>query len=53
MPQSAVIYAKPLPEVQFLVDAATEGIPEVPEWSEKFFGAMEQLRNVEKRNYQA
>ena len=53
MPQSAVIYAKPLPEVQFLVDAATKGIPEVPEWSEKLFGAMEQLRNVDQQKYQA
>ena len=53
MPQSAVIYAKPLPEVQFLVDVATQGVPEVPEWSDKFFGAMEQLRNVDQKKYEA
>ena len=28
MPQSAVLYAKPEPEVQFLVDAAAQGAPQ-------------------------
>ena len=53
MPQSAVVYAKPLQEVQFLVDAATEGFPEKPEWSDKLFGAMEQLRSIDRTKYHA
>ncbi len=53
MPQSAVVYAKPLQEVQFLIDAATEGFPEKPEWSDKLFGAMEQLRSIDRTKYHA
>ena len=53
MPQSAVIYAKPLPEVQFLVDAATEGVAEKREWSDKFFDPIQQLRNADAQKHTA
>ena len=53
MPQSAVIYAKPLPEVEFLVDAATEGVAEKREWSDKFFDPIEQLRNADAQKHTA
>ena len=44
MPQSAVLYAKPLPEVQFLVDAAAEQASGKRDWSDKIILAMQQLR---------
>ena len=52
MPQSAVIYAKSLPEVQFLVDAATEGVAK-QEWSDKFFDPIQQLRNADAQKHTA
>ena len=53
MPQSAVIYAKPLPEVAFLVDAAAEGFPKKREWSDKLFDSMEQLHHIDRQKYPA
>ncbi len=53
MPQSAVIYAKPLPEVAFLVDAAAEGFPEKREWSDKLFDPMEQLHHIDRQKHPA
>ena len=53
MPQSATIYAKALPEVTFLVDAAAKGFPEKREWSDKLFDPMEQLRNIDKKKHPA
>ena len=44
MPQSAVLYAKPLQEVQFLVDAAAEQASGKRDWSDKIMLAMQQLR---------
>ena len=44
MPQSAVVYAKPLPEVDFLVTAVSPEAAAQPEWSDKFFAAMAQLK---------
>ena len=44
MPQSAVLYAKPLPEVQFLVDAAAEQASGKRDWRDKIVLAMQQLR---------
>ncbi|MEO1364922.1 MAG: squalene/phytoene synthase family protein, partial [Pseudomonadota bacterium] len=41
MPQSAVLYAKPLPEVQFLVDAAAKGAR--PSRSDSLFDALAAL----------
>ena len=49
MPQSAVIYAKPLSEVAFLVDAAAMGFPEKREWSDKIFDPMEQLSHIDRQ----
>jgi phytoene synthase len=49
MPRSAVLYAKPLPEVQFLVDAAARDI--VPERSDSLFevlAALEARRKSER-----
>ena len=48
MPQSAVIYAKPLSEVVFLVDAATKGFPEKRHWSDKLFDPIEQLKHMDR-----
>ena len=48
MPQSAVIYAKPLSEVAFLVDAATKGFPEKRHWSDKLFDPIEQLKHMDR-----
>ncbi|MAT87350.1 MAG: phytoene synthase [Aestuariivita sp.] len=45
MPQSAVLYAKPLPEVDFLVTAVSSETENKPEWSDKFFDAMAQLKS--------
>lgn len=40
MPRSAVLYAPPLPETAFLVEAAAQRAPEVPTWGEGRAGAM-------------
>lgn len=53
MPQSAVIYAKPLSEVSFLVDAAAKGFPEKREWSDKLFDSMEQLSHIDRQKHTA
>ena len=53
MPQSAVIYAKPLSEVVFLVDAAAKGFPEKREWSDKIFDPMERLNHMDKQKLPA
>ena len=49
MPQSAVLYAKPLPEVDFLVTAVSSEADTKPEWSDKFFDAMAQLKNQDNK----
>ena len=53
MPQSAVIYAKPLSEVVFLVDAAAKGFPEKREWSDKIFDPMEKLNHMDRQKLPA
>ena len=40
MPRSAVLYAKPLEETAFLIDAATAGQPERPQWGDGKVGAL-------------
>ena len=42
MPRSAVLYARPLPEVQFLVDAAARGVPQA-ERSDALFDVLATL----------
>ncbi len=44
MPQSAVLYAKPLPELQFLVDAVADHASGKRDWSDKIILEMQQLR---------
>ncbi|MCF6445994.1 15-cis-phytoene synthase [Nereida sp. MMG025] len=50
-PRSAVIYAKPLPEVAFLVEAAAHARPAAPFWGDGVIGILADLkaREVEQR----
>lgn len=43
MPKSAMLYAAPLPEIRFLVDAAANHAPDGPSRSDTFIGALAQL----------
>ncbi|MGC6528389.1 MAG: 15-cis-phytoene synthase [Paracoccaceae bacterium] len=52
MPQSAVLYAKPLEEVKFLVDAAADGKYDSRDWADQFCDAMAQLRKFDKMKIQ-
>jgi phytoene synthase len=47
MPQSAVLFARPLPEVAFLVEAAAERVPARQDWSETLYAAFAQLAQQE------
>ena len=49
MPQSAVVYAKPLKEVEFLIDSVTEGLPQNQRWSDKILSIMDHLRHMDKK----
>jgi phytoene synthase len=44
MPRSAVIYAQPLPETAFLVDAAAEPETEVTDWSDTLYATLAGLK---------
>ena len=44
MPRSAMIYARPLPECAFLVEAAAESAPQRSDWSETLYATMAQLK---------
>ena len=52
MPQSAVLYAKPLEEVKFLVDAAADEKYDSRDWADQFCDAMAQLRKFDKMKIQ-
>ncbi len=43
-PESPVIYARPLPETAFLVEAAAHPAPQTKEWSEPLLSVLSQLR---------
>jgi phytoene synthase len=43
LPQSAVLYAKPLPEVAFLVEAAAKTRPAASEWNDRVLSVLRQL----------
>ena len=40
MPRSAVIYARPLTETAFLVDAAADRASDVPDWSDGLYATL-------------
>ena len=44
MPQSAVVYARPLPEVAFLVDAAARKTPARPFWGDDVLAILSDLK---------
>jgi len=44
MPRSAMIYARPLPECAFLVDAAAARAPQRGDWSDTLYATMAQLK---------
>jgi phytoene synthase len=44
MPRSAVLYARPLPEVAFLVEAASHTKPRHTDWSDALYSAFAQLQ---------
>ncbi|WP_135506147.1 15-cis-phytoene synthase [Roseovarius aestuariivivens] len=44
MPRSAVIYARPLPETAFLVQAASDGSATAKDWSETLYATMSTLK---------
>ena len=44
MPRSALIYAKPLPENVFLVEAATLGGERTPDWSDRLHATLASLK---------
>ncbi|MEM9129093.1 MAG: phytoene/squalene synthase family protein [Pseudomonadota bacterium] len=44
MPQSAKIYANPLPETAFLVEAAAERAPVGPDWSDALYATLATLK---------
>ncbi len=44
MPRSAVIHARPLPEVAFLVEAAADSAPPARDWSEALYSTMATLK---------
>ena len=48
MPQSAVLYAQPLEEVKFLVDAAADEGHKNRDWADQFYEAMAQLHKFDK-----
>ncbi|MCR9150802.1 MAG: phytoene/squalene synthase family protein [Rhodobacteraceae bacterium] len=52
MPRSALLYARPAPEVAFLVEAAADGAPQAADWSDKLHDAFAQLaaRDAARRN---
>jgi phytoene synthase len=44
MPRSPVLYARPLPEVAFLVEAAaTQGVPQPADWSDRLLETFARL----------
>ena len=45
MPRSAVIYARPLPETAFLVEAASEGAAPARDWSQTLYATMATLKS--------
>jgi phytoene synthase len=44
MPRSATIYARPLPECAFLVEAAAKSAPQRGDWSDTLYATMAQLK---------
>ncbi len=44
MPRSSVIYARPLPETAFLVEAASDGSASAKDWSETLYATMATLK---------
>jgi len=44
LPESPVIFAKPLPETAFLVEAAAHPKPNAPDWSDPVISVLSQLR---------
>jgi phytoene synthase len=52
MPKSAIVYAKPLPETAFLVEAAAQGGRQST-WSDKVTTAMSQLAYTDQRRHNA
>ncbi|MEN8709366.1 MAG: phytoene/squalene synthase family protein [Paracoccaceae bacterium] len=50
MPRSAMVYAPPLPQTQFLVDAVKEQHTTTPDWSDHFISIMSQLKSQDALN---
>lgn len=50
-PQSPVLFAKPLPEVAFLVDAAARRVPAQPNKADALYGALAELAQRDRKTH--